>query len=119
MEKLSSRFEERWGNESRSLAMSEYEESLNEWQMAYEKKIRNKWVISILLFCAGLWAVYENATFMAVLLLALAATYYLNSAHHIVLYEIMNQNKFLAMLINKQSQDIQSLRTEIMNKGEK
>lgn len=119
MKKLSSRFEERWGNESRSLTMSEYEESLNEWQMTYEKRSREEWVISILLFCAGLWAVYENATFTTALLLVLAATYYLNSTNHTVLYEAMNQNRLLAMLINKQSQDLQSLRMEIMNKGEK
>ena len=119
MEKMSYRFEAQYCNESRSLDMSEYEEIHNEWQRIYAKEIRKTGVISVLLFCAGLWAVYVDATFMAVLLLVLAAHYQLDSKNGSVLHAIMNQNKLLAMLINKQSRDMQSLRRKIRDKDEK
>jgi len=71
MSKLSPRFQELWSNENRSLDISEYEQCLNEWQNAHDKKMMTKYVITILFFCAGLWALYENAIFMAVILLLL------------------------------------------------
>lgn len=118
MKKLSPRFEERWLNENRSLDISEYEECLNEWRSSYQKISIQKWVVTILLFCAGLWALYENFTFMAVLLLALSANSQLMGVSHIVLSEIMNQNQLLAMLINKQSRDNESFRREMLKQKE-
>jgi hypothetical protein len=118
MKKLSPRFEERWLNENRSLDISEYEECLNEWRSGYQKISIQKWVVTILLFCAGLWALYENSTFMAVLLLALSANSQLMGVSHIVLSEIMNQNQLLAMLINKQSRDNESFRREMLKQKE-
>jgi hypothetical protein len=50
---------------------------------------------------------------MAVLMFALAANFNLTSAHHILMSEIMNTQRLLAMLINKQSQDMQALRREV------
>jgi hypothetical protein len=73
MRKLSTRFQELWGNQSRSLDISEYEECLNEWQSSYRKQSMTKSAATILLFCAGLWALYANAIILAVLLLALTA----------------------------------------------
>ena len=116
--KLSSRFLELWGNENRSLDIVEYELCLNEWQSAHDKKMITKYVITILFFCAGLWALYENALFMAVLMLALAANFNLISAHHILVSETMNLQRLMAMLINKQSQNMEALRREIREEKE-
>src|SRR6185503_1160264 len=77
------------------------------------KKTITNYLITILLFCAGLWAVYEHSIFMAVLLLALAANFNRQSSHHILVSEIMGAHRLLAMLINKQSQDIELLRGEL------
>ena len=45
---------------------------------------------------------------MAVLLLVLAANYNRQSAHHILMIEIMSHQRLLAMLLNKVSKDIQA-----------
>lgn len=116
MSKLSPRFRELWSNGDRSLDFSEYEQCLDEWRNAHNQKMMTKCAITILFFCAGLWALYENAIFMAVILLALAANFNLISAHHILVSEGMNMQRLLAMLINKQSRDIESLRKEIMER---
>lgn len=113
MNKLSNQFRELWNNENRSLDIEKYELCLNEWQSAHDKKMITKYVITILLFCAGLWALYENAIFMAVLMLALAANLNLISAHHILLSEIMNTHRLLAMLINKHTRDLEVIRKEL------
>lgn len=113
MSELSPRFRELWSNEKRSLDISEYEECLNEWQCGYRNQSMKKSVAKLIFFCAGLWALYTDVIFLAVLLLALAAYFQLLESLHVVLYEIMNQNKLLAMLINEQSEDIESLRREV------
>ena len=103
MKQLSTKFEDLWFNQTRSLNIGEYEECLDEWQSGYFKGSRKIAVVSILLFCAGLWALYVQAIFMTVLLLALTVYFQLLEQSYVVLYEIMNQNKLLAMLINRQS----------------
>ncbi len=103
-------FRELWTNESRSLDVAQYEQCLNEWKGAHEKKTIVNYVITILLFLAGLWATYEHALFMAVLLLALAANFNRQSSHHALIAEVMDTQRLLAMLINRQSRDIDSLR---------
>lgn len=113
MSKLSPRFRELWSNANRSLDIAEYEQCLNEWQSAHDKKMMAKYAITIVFFCAGLWALYENATFIAVMLLALAANFNLISSHHILVSESINMQRLLAMLINKQSRDIEALGREI------
>lgn len=113
MSKLSGKFQELWANQSRSLSISEYEQCLNEWQSAHDKKMMSKYVIMFVLFFAGLWALSAGATVLAVILLAVAANFNLVSAHHILTSENMNMQRLLAMLINKQSQDIEALRREI------
>jgi len=75
-------------------------------------------VLTILLFCAGLWAVWESAFFMAVLLLALAANFNRQSAHHILVSEIMGSQRLLAMLINRQSLAIEALRNQVAGPDE-
>lgn len=99
-------------NESGSLDFQQYESCLDEWKGTHDKKTIINYLITILLFGAGLWAVYEHAIFMAVLLLALAANFNRQSSHHILVSEIMSAQRLLAMLINKQSRDIQVLREE-------
>lgn len=113
MSKLSEKSQELWSNGSRSLDISEFEYCMNEWQSAHNKKMMSKYVIMILLFCAGLWALSARETILAVILLAIAANFNLISAHHILISESMNMQRLLAMLINKQSQNIESLRREI------
>jgi len=113
MNKLSPRFQELWSNENKSLDILEYEQCLKELQRGHNKRMMIKYVITILLFCAGLWALYENAIFMAVLMLVLAANFNLISAHHTLVSEIMTTQRLLAMLINKQSQIMEDIRKEI------
>jgi len=108
----SANFRELLANEARSLDFQQYEFCLDEWKGAHDKKTITNYLITILLFCAGLWAVYEHAIFMAVLLLALAANFNRQSSHHILVSEIMGAQRLLAMLINKQSRDIEALREE-------
>ena len=110
MNKFSNQFRELWSNENRSLDIEKYELCLNEWQSANDKKMIAKYAITILLFCAGLWALYENAIFMAVLMLALAANFNRQSSHHILMTEIMDTQRLLAMLINDQSRNIEALK---------
>src|SRR6266853_3244636 len=55
-------------NESRALDMVQYDFCVDEWKSAHDKKTIINYLIAILLFCAGLWAVYEHAVFVAVLL---------------------------------------------------
>ena len=88
--KFSGRFRELWANEPRTLDMAQYEACLNEWKAAHEKKTVIHYLITILLFVAGLWATYEHAVFLAVLLLALAANSNRQSSHHALIYELMD-----------------------------
>jgi hypothetical protein len=108
----SANFRELLTNEARSLDFQQYEFCLDEWKGAHDKKTIRNYVITILLFCAGLWAVYEHAIFIAVLVLALAANFNRQSSHHILVSEIMGTQRLLAMLINNQSRDIEALREE-------
>lgn len=105
----SANFRDLLTNESRTLDILQYESCLVEWKSVHDKKTVTYYVIAIILFCAGLWAVYEHATFMAVLMLALAANFNLQSSHHILVSEIMVMQRLLALLINKQSRDMEPL----------
>ena len=78
------------------------------------KKTIVNYVITILLFLAGLWATYEHALFMAVLLLALAANFNRQSSHHALVTEVMDIQRLLAMLINRQSREIDSLKRDLL-----
>jgi len=106
----STNFRELMANEARALDIQQYESCLDEWKSAHEKKTIKTYVITIVLFGAGLWAVYAHAVFMAVLLLALAANFNRQSSHHILISEIMDTQRLLAMLVNKQSREIEALR---------
>ena len=111
---LSGSFRELWSNESRSLDMAQYERCLNEWKGAHEKKTVVNYVITILLFLAGLWATYEHALFMAVLLLAFAANFNRQSSHHALVTEVMDIQRLLAMLINRESREIDCLKNDLL-----
>ena len=113
MSKPSPRFRELWSNEKRSLDISGYEQCLNERQSAHNKHMLTNYVITITFFCAGLWALSENAMLITVILLALAVQFVLISFHHSMVSESMNTQRLLAMLINKQSQDLESLRSDV------
>ncbi len=114
----SSSVRELLSNESRTLDIQQYDSCLNEWKGAHDKKMITNYALTILLFCAGLWAVWESAFFMAVLLLALAANFNRQSAHHILVSEIMGSQRLLAMLINRQSLAIEALRNQVAGPDE-
>ena len=111
--KWSANFRELLSNENRTLDILQYEFCLDEWKSAHDKKTITNYLITIFLFCAGLWAVYEHAIFVAVLMLALAANFNRQSSHHILVSEIMGTQRLLAMLINKQSRDMVALQREM------
>jgi len=115
--KWSAKFRELFSNESKILDIRQYEFCLDEWKGVHDKKMITNYLITILLFCGGLWAVYEQAIFMAVLLLALAANFNRQSAHHILVSEIMDTQRLLAMLINKQYQDIEVPQGRMVDSG--
>ena len=77
-----------------------------------------KYVITILFFGAGMWAVYYNFTFIAVLFLALAAYFNLESILHILMSEILHAHWLLALLINKHTRDLEVLRGELKQERE-
>ena len=114
----STTFRELLSNESRTLDIQQYDFCQNEWKGAHDKKTMVNYLLTILLFCAGLWAVWESAFFVAVLLIALAANFNRQSAHHILVSEIMGSQRLLAMLINRQSLEIQALRNQVAGLNE-
>lgn len=114
----STTFRDLLSNESRTLDIQQYDFCLNEWKDAHDKKMITNYLLTILLFCAGLWAVWESAFFMAVLLIALAANFNRQSAHHILVSEIMGSQRLLAMLINRQSLEIEALRNQVASPDE-
>ena len=116
--KFSGSFRSLWSRESRSLDMAEYDLCINEWKSVHEKKTVINYVITILLFGAGLWATHEHALFMAVLLLALAANFNRQSSHHALVLEVMDAQRLLAMLINKQSRENEAVKREITGSSE-
>lgn len=113
MSKLSPEFHEILSNENKVINLAEYERCLNEWQRIHDKKIMSGTTMAILFFCIGLWALYENTIVVAVLFLALAADFNYSAALSAVQSNSITTQRLLAMFINKQSQDIESLRREI------
>lgn len=109
MAKWSSKFQELLNNESRTLDFQQFDYCLHEWKAAHERKTLTNYVLAILLFCVGLWAVWENSLFVAVLLLALAANFNRQSSHHVLFAELMGSQRLLAMLFNKQAQELAAL----------
>lgn len=116
--KWSATFRELFSNNARTLDIQQYDFCLNEWKDAHDKKMIKNYLLMIVLFCAGLWAVWESAFFMAVLLLALAGNFNRQSSYHILMSEIMGTQRLLAMLINKQSLEIESLQAQIAHRDE-
>lgn len=111
--KWTKEFIEIFSNKDRSVDIGSYEYCLNEWKSNHDKKMMKSYVVMLILFCAGLWALAENQVFLAVLLLAFAYNSNRQSSEHILVSEIMDTQRLLAMLINKQSQSIESIRQEI------
>jgi hypothetical protein len=114
MNKFSNQFRELWSNGNRSLDIEKYELCLSELQSAHDKRTMIQWSLAILFFGAGLWALYFSATFIAVALLIFAGYCNLNSANHILMSEIMNTHRLLAMLVNKHTRDLEEIRRELM-----
>ena len=92
-------------NESRTLDYPRFEQCLTEFVSAHEKAMVSAYVKTFVVFAAGLWAVYVNSTLLAVLLLALAYNYNRQSSHHTLVCELVNSQRMLGMLINRQSGD--------------
>lgn len=113
MNKFSNQFRELWSNESRSLDIEKYELCVSEFQSAHDKRTMIQWVLAILFLGAGLWALYSSATFIAVALLIFAGYCNLNSTNHILMSEILNAHRLLAMLVNKHTRDLEEIRREL------
>ena len=97
-------------SESKTLNIQQYDLCQAEWKAAHERKTLKSYVLAIVVFCAGLWAVWESAPFMAVLLIALAANFNRQSSHHVLFAELLESQRLLAMLVNSQTQEIAALR---------
>ncbi len=104
--KFSDRFIQLLGN--KTLDINEYDYCVVEWAKAHESKMIRYYIYTAIFFIGGMWAVFEQIWFMAVLLLALAANYNRQSSHHILMSEIMRHQRLLAVLVNKVSKDMQS-----------
>jgi hypothetical protein len=90
-------------NPSKSLNMEQYDYCQREWKAAHERKtLRNYW-LAIAFFVAGLAFVLAGVPFLAVLLIALAANFNRQSADHILLAELLESQRLLAMVVNGQS----------------
>jgi hypothetical protein len=100
-------------NPDKAITFAEFEECLNESQRVHDKKIKSGTAWAILFFCAGLLALYENSLVVAVLFLALAADFNYSASLSSVQSNSITTHRLLAMLINKQSEDIRLLRNEI------
>ena len=101
--KFSEKLLELLSSSNKSLDFDEYDYCVTEWSKVHESNMIRNYIYTIVLFIGGMWAVAEQVWFLAVLLLALAANYNRQSSHHILMSEIMNHQRLLAMLINKQS----------------
>jgi len=88
-------------NESKSLDIHRYESCLTEFVNKHEKLMVHSITKMLVLFAAGMWAVYAGAVFWAVLLLAFAFVYERKSAHHLLVCELATPQRLLAMLINQ------------------
>jgi hypothetical protein len=99
-------FRELMASKEKALDIDQYDLCLSEWQAAHEKKMIKNYILAAVLFVAGLWAVWEHAPFLAVLLLALSANFNRQSAHHILVSELMHSQRLLAMLINGQARKL-------------
>lgn len=109
---LSTEFRELLASKSKTLDIHQYDLCQNEWKGVHDRKMFTTYLLTIVLFSAGLWAVWEHALFIAVLLLSLAANFNRQSADHILVSELLGSQRLLAMLINAQSQDLKSLRRQ-------
>lgn len=105
---VSEKFIELLNNENKSIDINEYDYCYPEWKKAHESKMIRCYTYTIVLFIAGMWSVYEQVWFAAVILLAFAANYNQQSLLHIMMAEIMNHQRLLAMLINNAPNDIKA-----------
>jgi hypothetical protein len=99
--------------ENRSFDIEKYEWCKREFQSGHNSRMMTKYVFAILFLGAGLWALYYNFAFIAVLLLGLAAYFNLESSHHILMSETLNAQWLLALLINKNTRDLEAFRWEL------
>jgi hypothetical protein len=80
MEKPSSRYKElQWNVEVKTVNILEYAEFSYNFRRLHETICLRHFTISILIFFAGLWAVYQNSIFTAAALLGLAIACLLSS----------------------------------------
>lgn len=100
-------------HDDRSSAMDEYDRALSESKNSSAKYMGKFYVAEKILFCAGLWAVYEHSTFLAVLLLGLTAYCNRESSDAAQEIRIMSRQRLLATLINKRLNGIEDALKEI------
>ena len=98
---LNARLTERWSSGDRTINIGEYELLLNESQDESKKFSVRYAGIGIFSFCAGLWALSEQSTFITVFLLACSAFCFHEVSDALQIIRIMDKQRWLAMLINK------------------
>jgi hypothetical protein len=113
MSKFSQQFRDLWSNGAKTLDIGGYDKCMTELQTAYNKRMMVQWVLAFVAFVAGLWAILDGTTFLAVLLLFLAGYFNVNSANASVMSEIMSAHRLLAMLVNKNAADLEALKNEL------
>jgi hypothetical protein len=65
----SAAFLKTWNDDRKMMDIEQYDACMGEWRRAHERKMIVHYSLTILCFCAGLWAVWEQAFFASVLLL--------------------------------------------------
>jgi hypothetical protein len=110
-------FQDLLENKSQTLSFCQYDTILKEWIYALQNEMIRNGILGIIFFCLGLWAVWANSLFIAVLLIALAAYFNRQSADQELLSGILLTQQMLAMNIHKQSMEIEDLRNKVLNKN--
>jgi hypothetical protein len=96
-------------NEARRLDMSNYEKVVYDSKSSSDNFFLKSAALGVILFCFGLWALYEQSTFMTVVLLALSALCFQESSAAAQIVRIMDRQRLLAMVVNKQTQGIDKI----------
>lgn len=109
-------FQELMENKSETLNFRQYDTALKDWKYALQNKMIRNGILGIIFFCLGLWAVWANSLFIAVVLIALAVYFNRQSSDQELLSGILLTQQMLAMYIHKQSMEIEDLRNQVLNK---
>jgi hypothetical protein len=94
-------------------AMQEYESCVNGSMQNSATYMARYYAAKVILFCAGLWALYVHEIFWTVLLLALAAYCSNETSDASQEYRIMNRQRLLATFIDKRLKSMEATLKDI------